>query len=156
MLKYLRLPEQYTQVLRELPDTTENPYYWRERRRNARRGEPYRGLLNATIMLAIIFGATWGGLWLFLTLGAFHDDRIPAWLGGQDGGRTILGVVAAVHASIVFFTARNPAGRVLAGEARSSTSNELTLMRHFAGRIPVGCHLFARLPLRFDGRIISG
>ncbi len=129
MLKYLRLPPDYAQVLRELPDTAENPFYWRERRRGARHGEPYRSLVNTTFLLATVFGAAWGGLWLLLTIGTFPDNHIPAWLGGQDGGRAIFAVVAAVHGLIIYFTSRNVVNRVIAGEASQGTLFQLLMTR---------------------------
>jgi hypothetical protein len=129
----LHLPPEYKQLLRELPDTTDNPFYWRERRRDSRRGEPWRGMVNSIFLLGFVFAGALIGLWAILNSnalpGIFVNGRIPAWLGGQDGGRAIFALLAGTHLTMVYFTARTLSNGVLVGEARRGTLFQLVMTR---------------------------
>lgn len=129
----LRLPQVYSRVLRDLRDTSDNPFYWMERRRENRSGEPWKGVWNALFLLAIVFSATLGGIWLVLRNDVapdlFSNGRIPGWLGGGDGGRAAFALVAATHSLLVYYCARNLANRVLTTEARRGSLFQLLLSR---------------------------
>jgi hypothetical protein len=129
----LRLPPEYAQVLRDLRDTSDNPFYWLERRRETRSGEPWKGVWNAIFLLATVFTITLGGIWLAMREGVasdfFVNGRIPKWLGGGDGGRAAFAFLAATHSLLVYYAARNLANRVLSSEARRGSLFQLLLAR---------------------------
>lgn len=127
----LRLPQEVAQLLRELPDTTENAFYWREYRRGIRRGEPWRGFWNAIILLGAVFCACFFGFWgmLYLGIWPFDNGHVPATLGGQDGGRAVFALLSAAHALVVYYTAKSMANGVLSGEGQRGTLFQLMMTR---------------------------
>src|SRR5438105_9198292 len=121
----LPLPPDHAQALRDLPDTGDNPFYWREKRRDERRGEPWRSLFSAVFLLTFVFLFAFIGQWFYL----LYLGRIPEWLGGPDGGRVTFALVAGAHMLLVGFTARNGVNGVLAREARGGTLFQLLMTR---------------------------
>src|SRR5579862_8856837 len=116
------------QALHRSLDTAENPFYWRQRRSEARRGEPWRSLWTYSIVLGATYVLALYILYALIYLDAF-DGRIPKALAGGDAGRAAFAVLAAIHFCVVFATSRGEATSVLEGEARSGTLYQLAMTR---------------------------
>jgi hypothetical protein len=130
----LSLPPPYAQALRDLPDTSDNPFYWRERRRDERRKDPWKTLLQSTLVLGIVFMLALAGQWTLLVFSAQFPDwlergRIPVWLGGPDGGRVTFALLAAFHALQIGYAARGQINGILEQEARGGTLYQVLMTR---------------------------
>lgn len=130
----LSLPPPYAQALRDLPDTSDNPFYWRERRRDERRLDPWKRLLQSTLALGIVFLLALAGQWTLLAFSDRFPDwlergRIPVWLGGPDGGRVTFALLAAFHALQIGYAARGQINGILEQEARGGTLYQVLMTR---------------------------
>src|SRR5437588_4240352 len=109
------LPAEYRQALRELTDTTDNPFYCRQRRRDERRSEPFRTLWSAALSLAggfvVILLIVWGLMMLV--------SRSASWSPGALGAEMLFSCTATVHALLVSSAARNRITGLLARHARA-------------------------------------
>ncbi len=117
------LPAEYRQALRDLTDTSDNPFFWRELRRDLRRAEPYRTLLRAVLWLSSTLLLVGWAVWAILVAigGTVHAPI------GSVGARIAFSVTATVHALLVSHAARNRINGLLAREAAGATLHQLLL-----------------------------